>query len=106
MKTCARWGLFFLWAASVAVAAIDRQELVMRHNPTVRKIDYDSPLTGPHPQGEISVSYVRENEGLVARISLPLGVTGSFVWKGRSLPVVGGEQTLRIPEGKAGRTAP
>jgi hypothetical protein len=50
-----------------------------------------------HPKGEILVSLVREDEGLQAKISLPAGVTGTFVWKGKSSELKSGEQTLRLP---------
>ncbi len=44
MKTLVR--LVFLACAAVACAApIDREALVRRHNPVVRSVDYDSPLT-------------------------------------------------------------
>src|SRR5882762_2386011 len=36
---------FGLAGALVAAAPIDREALVTRHNPVVRKIDYDAPLT-------------------------------------------------------------
>jgi hypothetical protein len=53
--------------------------------------------TVPHPQGEIKVSLMRQGGGLRAKISLPPGVTGSFVWKGRSTALVSGEQSLQVP---------
>jgi hypothetical protein len=51
----------------------------------------------PHPRGEISLSLRREGGGVVAEVSLPDGVTGSFVWSGRSTGLHGGVQTLRVP---------
>jgi hypothetical protein len=50
-----------------------------------------------HPKGEILVSFVREGDGLQAKISLPSGVTGIFVWNGTSTPLKSGEQTLQLP---------
>jgi hypothetical protein len=50
----------------------------------------------PHPLGEIKVSYVRAGEGLRATVALPLGVTGNFVWKGKSTALVAGEQRLEL----------
>lgn len=37
------WSILFI--ASAAAAPIDREALVRRHNPVVRSVDYDSPLT-------------------------------------------------------------
>ena len=51
----------------------------------------------PHPKGEIAVSLIRNGEGLSGKIVLPPGVTGTFVWKGRSTALNPGEQLLRIP---------
>jgi len=50
----------------------------------------------PHPRGEISVFLRREGDGVVAEISLPEGVTGTFVWVGRSVELHTGPQTLRL----------
>ncbi len=50
-----------------------------------------------HPKGEISVSLVRENEGLQAKIFLPPGVTGTFIWKSQRTELKSGEQSLRFP---------
>jgi hypothetical protein len=50
----------------------------------------------PHPKGEIEVAYVREGSALNARISLPAGVTGEFVWNGKSTTLASGKQTLRV----------
>lgn len=48
----------------------------------------------PHPAGVISVAYDLEaGEG---RITLPVGVTGEFVWGGRSVPLAGGENVLKL----------
>ena len=51
----------------------------------------------PHPGGEITVALRREGDGINAEISLPPGVTGAFVWSGRSLELHGGAQTLHLP---------
>jgi alpha-L-rhamnosidase len=50
-----------------------------------------------HPKGEILVSLVRENDGLQAKVALPAGVTGKFIWKGKSTELKSGEQSLRFP---------
>jgi hypothetical protein len=53
--------------------------------------------TLPHPKGEIKVSYVREKDGLSAKVTLPPGLTGVFVWKNESTALKPGEQMLRLP---------
>ncbi len=51
----------------------------------------------PHPRGEIAVALRREGAGVAADISLPEGVTGTFVWAGRSVELRGGAQALHLP---------
>jgi len=51
----------------------------------------------PHPRGEIAVTLRREGDGIQAGISLPDGVTGTFVWAGRSLSLHPGAQQVRLP---------
>lgn len=46
----------------------------------------------PHPLGEIAVSYHRDGSHLAADITLPTGLTGSFLWKGKTVPLRGGQQ--------------
>ena len=50
----------------------------------------------PHPDGSISVSYRVEGSALKARITLPPGLTGTFVWKGKQIPLHAGEQQLSL----------
>jgi hypothetical protein len=50
-----------------------------------------------HPKGEILVSLARKGDGLQASVTLPSGVTGSFVWNGKSTVLKSGEQTLQLP---------
>jgi hypothetical protein len=45
----------------------------------------------PHPLGPIEVWLDRSGDGLYARVSLPLGLAGVFVWKGREQPIQGTE---------------
>ncbi len=52
--------------------------------------------TLPVPQGEIAVKYQLEDGVLTADITLPGGMTGSFVWKGQRLALHSGEQHLQI----------
>lgn len=48
----------------------------------------------PHPQGEIAVSLEQNNGRLKALVSLPAGVTGSFVWRGQSRELKPGTNSL------------
>jgi alpha-L-rhamnosidase len=51
----------------------------------------------PHPRGEITVALRREGAGVVAEVSLPKDVAGTFVWSGRRVELNGGAQTVRLP---------
>jgi hypothetical protein len=49
----------------------------------------------PHPDGSISVSYKIDKKGIMtAEISLPESITGIFIWKGKTVPLTGGIQTI------------
>ncbi len=50
----------------------------------------------PSPQGEIAVSYRLTGGHLSAEITLPKGVTGSFVWQGRKEVLHGGQQQISM----------
>jgi alpha-L-rhamnosidase len=52
--------------------------------------------TLPHPQGEISVSYQRRGEGLVADVSLPGKLSGWFYWRGKKVALHPGSQHLEF----------
>jgi hypothetical protein len=43
----------------------------------------------PHPAGPIEVWLDRTGDGLRARVSLPPGLDGVFVWKGQERPIRG-----------------
>ncbi len=48
----------------------------------------------PHPQGAISVAYNKTNKGLEAEISLPDGVTGTFIWDGATYKLQSGDNKI------------
>jgi alpha-L-rhamnosidase len=51
----------------------------------------------PHPNGEIGVSYLFQDEKWTIKISLPKDVSGVFVWKGKTYPLKDGvEQEFRL----------
>ncbi len=50
--------------------------------------------TLPHPRGEITVAYHREGDHLTADVSLPAGLSGSLLWRGKSATLHPGSQRL------------
>jgi hypothetical protein len=53
--------------------------------------------TMPHPSGTISVELKRTGSaGIHAAIQLPAGVAGTFVWKGKSIPLHPGQQSIAL----------
>jgi len=51
----------------------------------------------PHPRGSIEVHYRRGANGWEATLTLPVGLSGTLVWKGASQPLVAGTHTLPMP---------
>jgi len=51
--------------------------------------------TFPHPQGDIKVEYRLERQGFTATVVLPGKLTGSFVYKGKSQPLVPGSNKIQ-----------
>jgi hypothetical protein len=52
--------------------------------------------TLPHPEGDITVAYERRGDGLIAEITLPEKLSGSFLWRGKKVPLRGGKQHLEF----------
>nr|WP_321353912.1 alpha-L-rhamnosidase N-terminal domain-containing protein [uncultured Draconibacterium sp.] len=50
----------------------------------------------PHPAGKIAVAYDNSASGLKAEISLPQGITGTFVWEGKSHVLKSGKNNLEL----------
>jgi len=68
---------------------------------TVRIAPKPGPLTTlsgklPHPQGFIEVDWESQDEGWMAEVTLPDGVTGVFVWEGQEWPLEAGRQQLSM----------
>ncbi len=61
----------------------------VRIAPHLGALDHLS-ATFPHPQGDIKVEYRREGPELDATITLPSSLTGSFLYKGKTQPLVPG----------------
>jgi hypothetical protein len=51
----------------------------------------------PHPKGEIIAKLQRAGAGVKAEITLPEGVTGEFVWGGKSVALKSGTQVIALP---------
>jgi alpha-L-rhamnosidase len=51
----------------------------------------------PSPQGAVQVEYSQTANAIDATISLPTGVTGDFMWNGRSVCLHEGQQRLSFP---------
>lgn len=53
--------------------------------------------TMPHPAGSITVAYKRQGKsGLHADITLPEGITGVFIWEGKTQQLHGGKNSLDL----------
>lgn len=61
----------------------------VRIAPHLGALDHLS-ATFPHPQGDIKVEYRREGPSLAATITLPSGLTGSFIYKGQTRQLMPG----------------
>ncbi|HUI42958.1 MAG TPA: alpha-L-rhamnosidase C-terminal domain-containing protein [Terriglobia bacterium] len=48
----------------------------------------------PHPRGTIALKYERHGDRLAADVTLPPGLSGWFMWKGRRQPLHSGQQHL------------
>ncbi|WPP53256.1 family 78 glycoside hydrolase catalytic domain [Catalinimonas niigatensis] len=52
----------------------------------------------PHPLGQLEVKLKRKGKvGIQGSVSLPEGASGTFVWKGKTIPLKGGKQEVNIP---------
>jgi len=52
--------------------------------------------TVPTPRGDVAVDYERQAETVKATVTLPKGVSGQIVWKGKPLPLHEGPQTVAL----------
>lgn len=52
----------------------------------------------PHPSGKIRVDFQRVDEhGLEGTVTLPANLSGTFRWRGKSLPLKSGTQGVKLP---------
>ena len=69
---------------------------------SLRKID----CTMPHPRGRVSVALCFDGAAVEGRVTLPDGVDGEFVWRGRSVALHGGENAVNFGNVAVFRLAP
>ena len=50
----------------------------------------------PHPKGQITVAYKVNGNKIKASIELPSGVTGNFIWKGKTTTLKGGKNEINL----------
>jgi hypothetical protein len=50
----------------------------------------------PHPLGPVTVTYRRDGTALDAKVTLPAGLRGEFVWRGLTRTLQPGEQSFRL----------
>ena len=50
----------------------------------------------PHPQGKISVDYQKQKDILKAKIILPEGISGTFIWDNREYILTSGLNEVNI----------
>ncbi len=55
--------------------------------------------TVPHPMGDIRVALHRAGQGIQGEVTLPAGLTGRFLWQGRTVALHEGTQAVRIDTG-------
>ena len=69
---------------------------------SLRRID----CTMPHPRGRVSVALRFDGAAVEGRVTLPDGVDGEFVWRGRSVALHGGENAVNFGNVAVFRLAP
>ncbi|MGA0556106.1 alpha-L-rhamnosidase C-terminal domain-containing protein [Larkinella sp. VNQ87] len=52
--------------------------------------------TYPHPAGELTFRLEQQGQKLTGSVTLPAGVSGTLVWKGRTLPLKAGRQSVGL----------
>lgn len=50
----------------------------------------------PHPNGIITVTLAKDGNKINAEVELPEGITGSFKWNGKEMPLKGGSQKISL----------
>jgi hypothetical protein len=63
------------------------------HLGTLKTVEASMPV----PHGSVQVKYGRLANGVQALITLPAGMSGRLIWKGRETPLHEGNQTMTLP---------
>jgi len=50
-----------------------------------------------HPRGIVEAQYTSDNSHVETRITLPVGVSGELIWKGKASALHEGAQTIQLP---------
>ena len=93
---CHAWGAspnfeLFRTVLGIDTAAPGFKSVLIR--PFLGKVNHISGAI-PHPKGEIAVTLDRTGATLRAKIALPEGVSGEFVWQGRTQTLRPGSNTV------------
>ena len=62
--------------------------------------------TVPHPAGDIRVVLHRSGRGIEGNVTLPPGLSGQFLWQGRSLVLHAGSQAVRAEPASSAEAIP
>lgn len=94
---CHAWGSHPLYHLQTVIAGITPAEPFFK---SVRIAPQPGPLkhiaaTMPHPKGLIQTDLSFEGERVAGTITLPAGVDGSWVWKGKVAPLHAGKQEVK-----------
>lgn len=95
---CHAWGSsmnieFFRTVLGIDSAAPGFKRVVI--SPSLGKLT-EAKGVMPHPDGEIAACYQLKNGRLKAEITLPEGVSGVFVWKGKTTALKPGHQLIKL----------
>ncbi|KAA6462065.1 alpha-L-rhamnosidase [Acidobacteria bacterium AB60] len=93
------------WSASPNYDLLTIVAGIAPAEPGFRKVRIEPHLKGlhqfhasmPHPAGTIETSYRLDGEHWSAKLTLPRGVDGELVWKGKITPLHAGEQEVQLP---------
>ena len=57
-------------------------------------------ITGemPHPKGTIKVNLKKANKGITGEVTIPAGLSGSFVWGGNTITLREGKQEIKLSQ--------
>jgi alpha-L-rhamnosidase len=63
--------------------------------PSLRALQHVA-ATMPHPNGEIKVEYTNKNSAVDAAVSLPTGISGELLWRGKTYRLHEGAQNIEL----------